>query len=354
MRLGIGAPMVAIAFVVTFLDAFEKLHEWVMSIPAAVCGLLHFLMPLFHSLPGDYTRSATALMLLYIFFFLGVRLTVALLVALAHLLGWHLCAIFIEGQNWLRILYNDFWLLSTVTIGMLSLFATEVLSRRSFAQARLLADERAQSERLLLNVLPARIAEELRAVGSVKPAHLDSVAVLFTDFCSFTRYAETMTSAQLVEELDGCFTQFDAICRRYRMEKLKTIGDAYMCAGGLPEPNRTHCVDACLAALEMRTFMKTVRELKLRMGVEFWDMRIGIHVGPVQAGVVGAFKFTYDIWGDTVNTASRVESAALPGQINVTRAVVDLAGEFFEFTRLGLIEAKNKGRLEMFTLDGRR
>ncbi|MCB1139218.1 MAG: GAF domain-containing protein [Leptospiraceae bacterium] len=211
--------------------------------------------------------------------------------------------------------------------------------------------ERARAESLLLSILPEQVATELKQKGSVTPASIGSVSVLFTDFVGFTGIAERMSPWELIRELDGCFSQFDEICRRNGLEKLKTIGDAYMCAGGLPTINHTHPVDACLAALELLTFMQELQKIKTEMGHSFWRLRIGVHTGPVTAGVIGKVKFAYDIWGDTVNIASRMESSAEPDRINISGHTYEMVKDFFECEYRGKVAAKNKGELDMYFLN---
>jgi class 3 adenylate cyclase len=209
-------------------------------------------------------------------------------------------------------------------------------------------EAREESEKLLLNILPYKVAQELKAKGSVNPTRFENATVLFTDFKGFTRVAEGMDEQSLIEELDACFTQFDEIILRNNLEKLKTIGDSYMCAGGLPVENRTSAIDACLAALEIQSFMNQLKEIKSALNLPFWELRLGIHTGPVVAGVVGRFKFAYDIWGDTVNTASRMESGGETGKINVSKETYELVKYFFETEYRGKIHGKNKGDLDMY------
>jgi len=208
--------------------------------------------------------------------------------------------------------------------------------------------EREKSDKLLLNILPEKVAEELKEKDEVEPLIYDSVSVLFTDFVGFTKIGMSISPDELIRELDGCFTQFDEIIARFKLEKLKTIGDSYMCAGGLPVTNTTHPVDACLAALEFQAFMNQMRKIKGDMGLSYWELRLGINTGPVTAGVVGKHKFAYDIWGDTVNTASRMESSGVPGRVNISGATYELVRDYFECEYRGEIEAKGKGRVPMY------
>ncbi|WCL47783.1 adenylate/guanylate cyclase domain-containing protein [Leptospira sp. GIMC2001] len=207
---------------------------------------------------------------------------------------------------------------------------------------------REESDHLLENVLPKSIAKELKENGSVEPVLYESVSVLFTDFVGFTTAASTMSPAELIQELDGCFSQFDEVVSRNNLEKLKTIGDAYMCAGGLPIPSEHHAIDTVLAALEFRAFMQQMAEVKEHLGFPFWQIRIGIHTGPVTAGVIGNNKFAYDIWGDTVNIASRMESSGEPGKVNISSDTYEIIKDMFDCEYRGKVKAKGKGELDMY------
>ncbi|GAB4326641.1 MAG: hypothetical protein Kow00127_19450 [Bacteroidales bacterium] len=213
--------------------------------------------------------------------------------------------------------------------------------------------ERQRSEDLLLNILPEKTAAELKESGKATPKFYKEVSVLFTDFKGFTGLAEKLSPEELVEQLNHCFTGFDRIISRYGLEKIKTIGDAYMCAGGLPEEMEDHAVRTVAAALEIRDFMKGLKEEHQQKGMPFWEIRIGIHSGPVVAGVVGRKKFAYDIWGDTVNTASRMESSGIPGEVNISEATWEKVKEHFECIPRGMIEAKNKGKISMYLVKRR-
>ncbi|WP_373538234.1 adenylate/guanylate cyclase domain-containing protein [Microcoleus sp.] len=211
--------------------------------------------------------------------------------------------------------------------------------------------EKHKSDQLLLNVLPVEIAEELKNNGKVEPVHYDCVSVLFTDFQDFTKLSEKMTPRDLVDELDYCFSYFDRVMDKYCLEKLKTIGDSYMCAAGIPVPRATHAFDAVLGALEIQQFMELRKVHKAQHNIPYWDIRIGIHSGPILAGVIGNKKFAYDVWGDTVNTASRMESSGVPGKINISSATFELVKDFCECEYRGKILAKNKGEMDMYLVN---
>jgi len=217
---------------------------------------------------------------------------------------------------------------------------------------KILELEMEKSNNLLLNILPAHVAEELKEKGHAKPISFQAATVMFTDFVGFTSIAEKLSPEDLVGELDKCFSYFDSVCVKYNLEKLKTIGDSFMAAGGVPVPNHTHAIDCCLAALEVQAFMNQMREIKAAQGHPYWELRLGINTGNLVAGVVGEKKFAYDVWGDTVNTASRMESSGTPGQINISRSTYELVKFLFKCTFRGRVKAKNKGEVEMYYLEG--
>ena len=210
-----------------------------------------------------------------------------------------------------------------------------------------------KSEMLLLNILPKATATELKKTGKAESKHYDSVTILFTDFKGFTSLSEQLSPKDLVRDLDECFSEFDRICVKYGIEKIKTIGDAYMAAGGLPTPTTTHARDVVNAALEMTSVVEKVKARKIKQGVPFFEIRVGVHTGPVVAGIVGIKKFQYDIWGDAVNTASRMESSGEVGKVNISQFTYELLKDDagLSFQSRGKIHAKGKGELEMYFVD---
>ncbi|HEY9796707.1 MAG TPA: adenylate/guanylate cyclase domain-containing protein [Leptolyngbyaceae cyanobacterium] len=218
--------------------------------------------------------------------------------------------------------------------------------------AKKLEAEKRRSEQLLLNILPVVVADELKHRGKVEPVNYESVSVLFTDFKGFTELSEQLTPKQLVDELDYCFSYFDEVIEKHNLEKLKTIGDSYMAVGGIPNVNSTHAIDAVLAALEIQAFIEQRKEQHMRNNTPYWEMRIGIHSGSLIAGVIGQKKFAYDVWGDTVNTASRMESSGVPGKINISQSTFELIKDFFVCNYRGKLPAKNKGDLDMYFVKG--
>lgn len=218
-----------------------------------------------------------------------------------------------------------------------------------FLKQRLrIAKEKKRSDELLLNILPEETADELKATGSAQTKSYESVSVLFTDFKNFTQASEILSPEELVAEINSCYSEFDKIVTKYGIEKIKTIGDAYMCAGGLPVKNNSHPIDVVKAGLEMQQFIERNKKERQSNGLPFFELRLGIHTGPVVAGVVGTKKFAYDIWGDTVNTASRMESSGEIGKVNISGDTYSLIKDVFTCEHRGKVKAKNKGEIDMY------
>ncbi|MBK8807101.1 MAG: adenylate/guanylate cyclase domain-containing protein [Bacteroidales bacterium] len=208
--------------------------------------------------------------------------------------------------------------------------------------------QKRRSEELLLNILPEETSRELMIHGFAKPQFYKRVTVLFTDFKGFTNTCERMLPEDIVKELDFFFSKFDEISERHYAEKIKTIGDAYMCAGGIPMRNNSNPVDMVLIGLEMQEFMMQNNAERAQRGEEAWNLRVGIHTGKLIAGVIGRKKFAYDIWGDAVNTASRMESSGEPGMVNISGETYKYIRHLFECEYRGKVYAKNKGEIDMY------
>ena len=213
---------------------------------------------------------------------------------------------------------------------------------------KVLDRQKAEIEHLLSNILPSEVAIELRRDGAATPRYYESVSVMFTDFKNFTQMADDLSPQEVVLELNACFMAFDDIIEKYNLEKIKTIGDAYMCAGGIPTMNTTHHIDIIKASIEIREFVSLRNQERHKRGLLPWELRIGINIGPVVAGVVGRKKYAYDIWGSTVNTASRMESNGEPGQVNISSATYQLIKHVYNCTYRGKILAKNVGEIDMY------
>jgi len=258
----------------------------------------------------------------------------------------------INFKNTMRIVY---W------IGILMLSISLFLIYRNYKNQKVnlrrlnisnykLNREKLKTEELLHNILPIEVANELKAKGFSEAKHYDHVTVIFTDFVNFSGISESLSPKELVGEIDQCFKAFDAIMQQYKLEKIKTIGDAYLAVAGLPKANEYHAIDAINAAKDLLDFMQKTDSVFGVNSKHKAGIRIGIHSGPVVAGIVGVKKFAYDIWGDTVNTAARMEQNSEAGKINVSNTTYDLAKKHFSFESRGKIPAKNKGMIEMYFL----
>ncbi|MEO0581909.1 MAG: adenylate/guanylate cyclase domain-containing protein [Bacteroidota bacterium] len=231
---------------------------------------------------------------------------------------------------------------------------SEVQNARSLETRNMLIEfERERAETLLLNILPGSVAEELKqsALGRVQARSFEAVSVMFIDFKGFTQIAETLSPQHLVGELDYCFRRFDEIVESHGVEKIKTIGDAYMAAGGLPEPQTDHALRVVKACLEIRLFMQEYARKRKAQNQPHFEARIGIHSGPIVAGVVGSKKFAYDIWGDTVNTASRLETSGEVGRVNISHETYLQVKDACICTHRGKLPAKNKGEIDMYFVE---
>ncbi|MBL0343071.1 MAG: adenylate/guanylate cyclase domain-containing protein [Bacteroidetes bacterium] len=216
---------------------------------------------------------------------------------------------------------------------------------------KLLDKQKDEIEHLLLNILPEEVAHELKKDGHATPRSYDSVSVLFTDFKGFTTIAEGMTPIDLVAELNDFFVAFDDIIEKNNLEKIKTIGDAYMCAGGIPTANTTHPYDIIKAGLQIQEYMELHNRKRKNSGLPVWGLRVGVHTGPITAGVVGKKKYAYDIWGSAVNIASRMESAGEVGKVNISEATYVLVKDRFQCSHRGKISAKNIGEIDMYFVE---
>ena len=216
---------------------------------------------------------------------------------------------------------------------------------------KILDKQKDEIEGLLLNILPEEVAKELQTTGQAIPRHFNEVSVLFSDFKGFTAHAEKLSPQELVMELNTCFIAFDDIVGKYNLEKIKTIGDSYMCAGGIPVEEEGHVFSMIKASIEMQDWIKENNIRRNNIGLASWDLRIGIHVGPIVAGVVGKKKYAYDIWGSTVNIASRMESNGEPGRVNISSTTYELIKEKYTCTYRGKIHAKNVGEIDMYFVE---
>jgi class 3 adenylate cyclase len=241
---------------------------------------------------------------------------------------------------------------TAIALFLIILMAIGLYRRNNFIRKtkKIIEEERDRSDSLLLNILPEETAAELKRNGAVKAKKYNSVTVLFTDFKGFTNYSEKLSPEALVETVSFYFSRFDEIVERHGLEKIKTIGDAYMCAGGLHSNKEDHAKRMIWAAIEIAAFVEETKKDVSATELTF-DIRIGINTGPVVSGVVGTKKFAYDIWGDTVNVASRMETMSEPGKINIGENTYEIVKDIFECEYRGEIEVKNRGSMKMYFIN---
>ena len=216
------------------------------------------------------------------------------------------------------------------------------------ARTKELQREKGKSDELLTNILPEEVATELKEKGEATPRHYKMVSVLFTDFRAYTKSAANISPRELIDTLNESFTAFDNIIGKYDMEKIKTIGDSYMCASGLPVPNTTNAIDAVGAAMEICEWVTKWNAKRVDKGKEAWEIRIGVHSGELIAGVVGKKKFAYDVWGDTVNIASRMESNGDVGKVNISGTTYELVKDKFICEFRGKLPVKGRDIMDMY------
>jgi guanylate cyclase len=240
--------------------------------------------------------------------------------------------------------------LNIIGAGSLAFMLLASFANQRNVALRALRAEQARSEALLVNVLPSSIAQRLKVASKTIADHFDSASILFADVVDFTPLAQRLAPAEVVGVLDQLFSHFDALVERHGLEKIKTIGDCYMAAAGVPDPDPDHARKTALLALDMRDAVAT-SPTAAQLGLE---LRIGVNSGPVVAGVIGTKRFLYDLWGDAVNTASRMETHSRPGEIQITRTTYELLKGEFICEPQGTVLVKGMGRVETWYLVGPR
>ena len=247
-------------------------------------------------------------------------------------------------------------ILLVLAVVLFNLYKTKKRTAKELTRKNeIIVAEQKRSDELLLNILPLETANELKANGKAIARDYEMVTVLFTDFKDFTVISENLSPKDLVDVIDMCYCAFDTIIEKHGIEKIKTIGDAYLCAHGIakdiPEGFVHNPSNVINAALEIIEFMKETYEKREAEGKPFFRIRIGVHSGPLVAGVVGRKKFAYDIWGDTVNTAARMEQNSEPGKINISSSTYNMVKDEYNFIHRGKIQAKNKGQIDMYFVE---
>ena len=339
--------IMAYAYVRSHMHSFLRMHQ--ISVVIGAWGLAAVIVEVSSLLPRTSLDSVGMMVIVHT---LNVYSIVRLRFPGACFGGWGTAAIYLgylsytgslEGTELAR---QASMLLLANLFGMIAAYQMDQSARREFLSMRMLGEERERSERLLLNILPASIAERLKSSQAAIADHSDEVTVLFADIVGFTLLSARKTPQALVQMLDRIFSEFDALAETHGLEKIKTIGDAYMAAAGLPERRADH---ASAAACMAQGMLEAVARIAAETG-EALALRIGLHSGPVVAGVIGTKKFSYDMWGDTVNTASRMESHGMPGTVHCSGATAALLESDFALTARGAIQVEGKGEMHTFVV----
>jgi len=355
VRYAIVCPMLMLFFLLTFFKFFKNFGQILFSIYVFMMalGLLMLMSIVRPDEPGYTFYYPGIILIIFGGSVLGrLRFKYAMIVSLLIFLCYEYVAIIVHKMlisqgTLLLFINNSLFILSSMVISLPTSYFLEVYNRRDFVQKQLIKTEQQRAEKLLLNILPATIANQLKYENKTIAASYDSVTVLFADIVNFTNLSANATPDKLVGLLNNIFSEFDRLVEKHGLEKIKTIGDAYMVAGGLPEPRPDHAQAIVELALDMREALPHV----CQDSKQSIDMRIGINSGPVVAGVIGIKKFIYDLWGDTVNTASRIESQCLPGHIQVTAATYELLKDRYEFADCGEVNIKGKGNMRVYQIE---
>jgi class 3 adenylate cyclase len=345
LRSGLGRSVcanifVALAFISTIWDVYwykglESPEVWWLCMTPVVAIFL------------DTMKSA--------WWWLALSLIASVFIGMANVSGHYFNEqLNPEFLNW-ALFTSNLGLIALMTIIAMVMESAYVVSMQRLHEKNIIIEaEKHRSDELLLNILPAEVMEELKETGKTTARNYDLVSVLFIDIKDFTSIAENMTPEDLVSGIDEYFETFDRIVEKYDVEKIKTVGDAYICVSGLPAANSNNPVIIVDLALEMAEAVQELIHKRAAIGEVTFEVRLGVHSGPVVAGVVGVKKFAYDIWGDTVNMAARMQQHGAPGKVNISGTTHDLVKHRFTCTHRGLMQAKHKGMVDMYFVEGRK
>lgn len=348
VRLGVAPVVFSFCLFMTWKHK-GKIEVWSFIILVGT-QLGHIFLALVCNFPSEYFAFISSIVIVFPLTFATIRYIHAVIYLVFDLILLFIVLIFGLRADPVSIVYVSFIVGAFSLIGLIGGYSREWYVRMNFLQANELDAEKKKSEALLLNILPAQVARELKTRGKALPVNYEGVTVLFADFVGFTQITEGIAAEPVISTLDKYFSYFDYITKKYDLEKIKTIGDAYMLAGGLDTSIPTHAIDCILAAFDFMDFVK--RDAEECESPLCFDMRIGVHTGPVIAGVLGSLKFSYDIFGSTVNMASRMEKYSAPNKVNISRSTYEQVKDFFECENRGIVEAKNGETYEMFYVHG--
>ena len=350
IRIGVVVPYFAIWLALSYRPFFKIHIQVYLAIGAIVAGLGHASLVLtMPSLPGSYYLGVTIILVVFIFTFSGLRLIPALFTSIVIFALFEVVEIINNNVTKAEIIFHNFVLVSMCFLGILSGYLIERYVRNEFVYDMRISQEKERAEQLLLNILPVRIADRLKAGELAIADSFPQATILFADIVHFTSLCSNKSPVDVAMMLNDLFGSFDVLVEKHGLEKIKTMGDCYVVAGGLPSERADHAEAVADFALDMQSVCSLYRT---RQG-EPVSMRVGIHTGAVSAGIVGRSKFIYDVWGDTVNTASRVESTCQIGRIQVTEALHERLSGMFRFTSRGRVALEGLGTVRMYYLEGR-
>ena len=357
IRFVIVAPLIAFVLIASYVNLLQKYVQILMSAVVAVSGLgIVFMIAITRDteLGNRFYFTGLILICMWAYGLLRLRFWYAVLANLIIMVGYEYASIMVkqllESQTGLVLFtMHNFFFLGANVLGIFTSYTLERYSRREFLQKYTIQKQRDQSDKLLFSLLPARIAEQLKQGQETIAEEFSSASVLFADIVNFTPISARFEPREVVDMLDELFSGFDQLVDKYSVEKIQVAGDGYMLAAGVPTPRKNHAVVLAQLALEMLDYVKRQNFLGGRHPIE---IRIGLNSGPLMGGVIGRKKRVYALWGDMVNTASRMESHGAKGKIQITRATYELVKDHFECEYIGEIDVKGKGRLEAWYLLG--
>ena len=349
LRYAIMCPFFLAVLLFSFSSSARRFMQVGISLGMFICGLGVIAMIIIAPAPGNYLYYGGLLVVLMFPPTIRVRFIYSLVLSAAIITAYEIAAFRFTDTTLSLLIFNNFFFTAAAAIGLITSYMLELFARKNYIQQIQLEKERDRSERLLLNILPVSIAERLKQRQETIADGFAEVTVLFADIAGFTGMAATRSPREVVDLLNDIFSEFDLLCEKHGVEKIKTIGDAYMAAAGLPD----HSPDHATAIVELALDMQDAVARRVVDGDGPISLRIGINTGPVVAGVIGMKKFIYDVWGDTVNTASRMESHGVAGGIQITEETYRKLKHAYRMEERGTLRIKGKGEMHTYLVAGR-
>ena len=351
VRFAFAVPAFIVGLSLSYVDYFRKKLQFLVSVLVFIAGLgVAIISVIYQEATSDLYLAGTLIPIFWAFLFSGLRFVAAYVTCFTLILAYEIIIYYFSDYSLTAFISYNFFLFSITLIGMFGGYTIERQYRKDFINSRIIDEKRRENEKLLLNILPADIALELKNHPGTIAKRYDNATVLFADLVGFTEFSAGRSPKEVVDILNSIFSSFDELTDKYKLEKIKTVGDAYMVAGGLTNDSNDGLNNIIRFALEAKERLKKYNH----ESGQAIKIRIGIHSGPVIAGVIGTKKFIYDIWGETVNTASRMETTSLPDNIQISPAIQENIRELFETKERGLIDIKGIGEMQTYWLVGKK